>query len=356
MHQTKPAPLTLASRGEGVSVIRLSEIHGKSWRDTENKRGVKPAVDFALSEPFQLLTPESARRLKAAADAELGGAHEYSTKRTAACVRGARALEELVASIGPELEDLATELVGNGLRMRLLNPMDNAHLNVQRDVQSHPVDNWHQDSTPFVLVTILTDHTDDPGGHLIVRPSLLDSTHDATRNWKLSTPGQACFMQGSHIWHMAQQSEIGERFTLVTSFYCDDPLVYDMSSMHAALQYSSPVRAVDEFLHHALSRLSESAAMAPKMSLVSPRAALACNNIIGREVRKLFYEYRTGWDLIPAERKTFQVTEMWSKFRETVMALDDALTHSKSLVHVHRSVGDAARKMFDMLQPSHGKL
>ena len=163
-------------------------------------------------------------------------------------------------------------------------------------------------------------------------------------------------MQGSHIWHMAQQSEVGERFTLVTSFYCDDPLVYDMTCIHAALQYSSPVRTVDEFLSHALTRLSENASMAPKMALVSPRAALECNNVIIREVKKLLYEYRSGWDLIPAERKSFEVTEAWSKFRETVMVLDEALEESKSLVHVHRSVGNAARKMLSMLQSSHGKL
>ena len=352
----KTAPLSLASHGEGVRVVRLSDIHGNAWRDTENTAGLRPCVNFAISEPFQLLTPASAAHLKDVALRELGGESEYSTARTSACIRGSPALEGLMKSMQPELEDMATRLVGNGMRLKMVKMnLEHAHLNVQREVQDHPVDNWHQDSTPFVLIIILTDHTNDPGGNLLVRHNGTGTKQDQTYRWKLTKPGEACLVQGSHIWHMAQQSEVGERFTLVTSFYCDDPVVYDITSINAGLQYSDPVCAVNQFLDHCLSRISENAVIVQRLALVSPSAALDCNMIIKREVEKMIHQYQSGWQLIPTERKTLPVTEVWSQFQEIVVALDDAIVGCKRDQEIFHYVGDVAKRMHGIVLNSSNK-
>ena len=60
-------------------------------------------------------------------------------------------------------------------------------------------------------------------------------------------------MQGSHIWHMAEQSEIGERLTLVTSFYVDDPFVYDSSSMQGLTFVDAST--IKDYVTHVLKRL-----------------------------------------------------------------------------------------------------
>ena len=112
--------------------------------------------------------------------------------------------------------------------------------------QTNPVDDWHFDSTPFVLVTILTDHTHDPGAHLIV------SQNNTEIMYKLEKPGQACLMQGNQVFHCAQQSLIGERMSMVSSFCVDSPLIYDCSSLKTPITYSDFNSCVDQYLDHFL--------------------------------------------------------------------------------------------------------
>jgi hypothetical protein len=131
-----------------------------------------------------------------------------------------------------------------------------AHVNVQREAL-RPVDDWHQDSMPFVLVTVLTNHEQDPGGSLIVRRSVEEDGGGPELKCKLRYPGESILMQGSHIWHKAEPSQTGERLTMVTSFVADSLEVYDTSSIRLAVQYTPPHECVHQFLNHALARIYE---------------------------------------------------------------------------------------------------
>ena len=176
--------------------------------------------------------------------------HEYSTKRTQCCLRGARSLQEAVASCRVDLERIASTLVGTRM---LLHGMRHewAHVNVQRSAE-RAVDDWHQDSMPFVLVTVLTNHEQDQGGSLIVRRS---GGSRSEFKCKLRRPGESILMQGSHIWHKAEPSMTGERLTLVTSFVVESLEVYDTSSIRLAVQYTPPHECIHQFLNHALKRI-----------------------------------------------------------------------------------------------------
>ena len=284
--------------GVGVPVIRLSDMYGKDWSSNKNKFSNPAMVDYALSAPFQLFSGDIARILCETGELYYDSEYEYSTARTSSCIRGAPDLVKIVDRLSDNLEAMASRLVGGGVQMRVSNSIvDKAHLNVERHVQTKPVDNWHQDSTPFVLVSILTDHTSDSGGHLMVR-------HGGDEHrYKLRVPGQAVFMQGSQVWHMAQQSEVGKRLTLVTYFYVEDAMVYDSTSLRAALEYSPPVIATVEFLQHALHRLIKNAETSRQLSITSCASSLQVNHIMVNEIAKLVNEYETGFALIPGTHK-----------------------------------------------------
>ena len=231
-----------------ISITRLSDITPATWSQSTNQWDEPPTLDYAFSSPFQLFTPSFASLLKTLCSNEYNGVHEYSTKRTQCCLRGARSLQEAVASCRTDLERIASTLVGTRM---LLHGMRHewAHVNVQRSAE-RAVDDWHQDSMPFVLVSVLTNHEQDQGGSLIVRRS-----GGSEFKCKLRRPGESILMQGSHIWHKAEPSMTGERLTLVTSFVVESLEVYDTSSIRLAVQYTPPHECIHQFLNHALKRI-----------------------------------------------------------------------------------------------------
>ena len=178
---------------KGVKVTKLSELDGKNWKKMRNQWGDYRMLDFALTEPFKLFTRESADNLRKITEAQIGSRFEYSTARTSCCVRGC---PELVNALTAEacrtkLERIASAFAGARMKMFPVT-YETSHVNVQLEPQDKPVDKRHQDSTPFVLVTILTEHSKDSGGHLLVKRG--GNTKDY--RCKLKTPGEAIFMQG----------------------------------------------------------------------------------------------------------------------------------------------------------------
>ena len=242
-------------------IDRLSESCSK-WAELPNRWGELPCIDFAIAHPFQLLTRASASKLKAIAETYYGGANEYSTARTSCCLRGCAKLEEAVCERRSELESITSRLVGAPMRLHTMR-YEWAHVNVQKTGgQERPVDNWHQDSTPFVLITVLTDHAADGGGELHTAYPAGDAFEggdvQTTCRYKLKQAGESMLMQGSHIWHKANPSIEGERMTFVTSFTVNLPTVYDSTSIRVAIQYSPQGLATHYYLKHCLGRLQSS--------------------------------------------------------------------------------------------------
>eukprot|EP00939_MAST-03C_sp_MAST-3C-sp1_P003170 g3170.t1 len=263
-------------------------------------------IDYAFCEPFQLFGEECVSQLTRAAESGFFTDCEYSTARTSACLRGCEPLEHLVESVRPALEAKMSQIIGRKMRIHPIT-FERAHLNVQREAQTKPVDGWHQDSTPFVLVTVLTNHEEDAGGSLLVRANSgahededltpafgfrsYPGSHVARRKIlraKSKRPGQAMLMQGSHIWHCAEASQNGKRLTMVTSFVCDSPAVYDTTSVRIALLYSPPLKTLVQLVRHALGRIEEgSEVLLRKVVEGEKRDARDVASVLCREISKL---------------------------------------------------------------------
>lgn len=333
--------------GDGVPVLRLSDFLGEGWRSKKNSYGEPAMVDFAMSAPFQLYSEDTAKMLRKTGERYFNSEHEYSTKRTSGCIRGAPDLVSYVDHMTDQLEAMASRIVGGGLRLRVLKAAtDMAHLNIQRTVQQRPVDNWHQDSAPFVVVTVLTNHTEDPGGELLVRKK---DENDSVHRCKLSIPGQAIFMQGSQIWHMAQQSELGKRMTLVTCFYVEDAMVYDSSSLRAPLGYSPPAEVAMEYLVHALRRFMKNAEISKRISGLSRASALEVNRVMTLEIGKLANDYKM-FHLIPERSQNdLGLRAIWDLFGDTVRELEATLHASQcEMESIHLEIASVASKRYQI--------
>lgn len=241
--------------------VTLSELR-PHWQLRRNRFGHLPAAEFGLTEPFQLLPPPLAAELRECCTRHYDGPYEFRTARTSGCLRGCTELEALWGerSFRSSLEALASRLANTQLMMHTM-ALERAHVNVQKVSQVQPVDEWHEDSMPFVLVTVLTEHTHDPGGALLVSRETAQGEVPPL-SWKLRTPGQAVLMQGAHLVHCAQQSMTGERLTVVTSFVPASPLVVDTSSPRIAVLYSPPGVALVQFTAHMRWRLRRDASQA----------------------------------------------------------------------------------------------
>ena len=108
--------------------------------------------------------------------------------------------------------------------------MNIAQINFGNVGEKRPVDRWHLDSVPYVMVVLLSDATDMVGGKLKVariedpqealRQVLAEDVDPAAlESVNYPGPGHAIFMQGSRIAHTATPviSAREPRLTLVNS-------------------------------------------------------------------------------------------------------------------------------------------
>lgn len=125
--------LACDSPAQGVPVTRLSDLFQDKWKGMVNRFGDAADVDFALTAPFQLFTPESANTFRACCETYYRTEHEYSTARTSSCLRGAPKLVSAITAITPALESVVSSLAGVPLKL-LDFAWEIAHVNVQREV------------------------------------------------------------------------------------------------------------------------------------------------------------------------------------------------------------------------------
>ena len=118
----------------------------------------------------------------------------------------------------PRVLELVSKYAGQPVVPHYL-PMNYAHTNIgrlpkQNEVNTRPVDQWHADSVPFVLIIILSDLTGMVGGELeCVKRSNKDAGFALIEATKNNVPpedllqvsyqkqGYALFMQGTEIVH-----------------------------------------------------------------------------------------------------------------------------------------------------------
>lgn len=193
-----------------------------------------PLSGFAVSEPFQLFTPQAVENMRQEIfKPDVMDNYKYTSNLAPAQLRGyaneqapfiyqAWKNPEVLAIIsriaGVELVPCTDFEIGH-INLSSTTPMDNDDqsattldkLAVQDD---KPIVDWHTDSYPFVCVTMLSDCTSMIGGETALR------TGDGTiRKVRGPTQGCAVILQGRYIEHQALRAFGGcERVTSVTSF------------------------------------------------------------------------------------------------------------------------------------------
>lgn len=176
----------------------------RRWRSRANVWGDRPTIDFAFSPPWRLFEAEDLARVRQLIEAHR--AQAYASERSLSL----RGVEPLQAIFGDRrLARICSRIAGVGL---MAHPMryEHCHVNLQGS-SARPVDDWHQDYVPFVLVVVIARSGGPPpgepgSGRLITRHGAFDLA-----------PGDAVLMQGSHVWHMAEPVVGGDRITAVLS-------------------------------------------------------------------------------------------------------------------------------------------
>ncbi|WP_461535625.1 hypothetical protein [Spongorhabdus nitratireducens] len=211
-----PASLVF-NKPEQVKVARLSDFN-PDWQHTPNPYGDLPDIDYAYCEPFPLLAKTSCYAVEQVIHIYQ---HQRFTSGRAITLRGTPQIKEWFAC--SELRQIVSELAGVPLKAHTM-PIEQAHINLQieADRKEHHhrevIDNWHYDYVPFVLICMISRHSEARGGKICT----------SSREFELQ-PGEAVLMQGSHVRHMAEKSSDNHRVTLVVSFVPDSIDHVDMT-------------------------------------------------------------------------------------------------------------------------------
>jgi len=126
-----------------------------------------------------------------------------------------------------------------------------------------PVDAWHLDSVPYVLIVLLSDPEDFEGGETkVARYRNVDDGLSDIRNGaipsdlvetlKLPGAGYAMFMQGAKVPHAVMPVTQGLRLSLVNSYMSRDVFEEDRTSYRLSkIQDPSHIHPIEIARHHA---------------------------------------------------------------------------------------------------------
>ena len=193
-----------------------------------------PLSSFAVSEPFQLFSPQAVDSMrKEIFKPEVMNNYKYSSNIAPAQLRGyAKEQAPFIYQAWKNPEVLAIISKIAGVELVPCTDFEIAHINLsntapaKKDNESateidistlnndKPIVDWHTDSYPFVCVTMLSDCTSMTGGETALRTGTGEIM-------KVRGPTQGCavILQGRYIEHQALRAFGGcERITSVTSF------------------------------------------------------------------------------------------------------------------------------------------
>ena len=190
---------------------------------------------LAFTAPFRILSDEGVRVCRSIIARE--ERHAKQNERLPKTLRGLTYRSHFIRDLTYSLDVLQhlSSMAGEPLQPTGVS-MNNAQVNFGQIGHDKPVDQWHMDSVPYVLVLLLSDATDMVGGELNVarladpnealeriRSDTLDPRTIDTVNYP--GPGWAIFMQGSKIAHgvTAVKHAREPRLTLVQSLQPSNP-------------------------------------------------------------------------------------------------------------------------------------
>jgi hypothetical protein len=240
---------------ESVS-FRLSDKNS-DWQNTVNDLGDLPEIDFACCKPFHCLDQESIAAVKEVIEEHRHLAYSNSRALT---LRGVPQLQKWFGCA--ELEKVVSEIAGVELIAHL--EQDYAHVNLQavpkegEEDSRVAVDDWHVDYVPFVFVFMISKTPGADGGKLCT--DFGDFSLQA---------GESILVQGSHVKHMAEKAQDGNRITLIVSFAPKSLDYRDTTKVIPDHLPYSPLEPLGEqAAQHRFSRLSRQAA---RLSACDPK-------------------------------------------------------------------------------------
>lgn len=198
-----------------------------------------PFAGLAYTAPFRVLSDEGVRAFRLV----ISDNEKYATcvpSLVPKCLRGLGYRSDFVRDLNysPQLLAHLSKCCGCQLAPHDMS-MNLSQVNFG-EVGGGPVNQWHIDSVPYVMVILLSDATDMVGGELLVArlgdptkaielirtsaidPKLIDTVH-------YPAAGFAIFMQGSEIAHAVTPvvSAVERRITCVNSYQSLNPFVAD---------------------------------------------------------------------------------------------------------------------------------
>jgi len=226
-------------------------------------RGARSTL--AYSEPFQFLSERGIRDLRAVVNHNMKYSLEGGKNaRIPLLLRGMGYRSKFIQDMNtcPVTLKFLSEIAGT----RLV-PSDYqtswGHTNIGVVGHDLPVDQWHIDSVPFVLVILLSDMTDAVGGKLqVIKKApyseafkyIQETNNNIPEKDMLTvnypTQGCAIFMQGSHmVHHVTSVEEAKERrMTVVNSYQAADPRYPDDTRL--GVFKNEPETCFHEFARH----------------------------------------------------------------------------------------------------------
>eukprot|EP00927_Polykrikos_kofoidii_P000723 TRINITY_DN1026_c0_g1_i2.p1 TRINITY_DN1026_c0_g1~~TRINITY_DN1026_c0_g1_i2.p1 ORF type:complete len:365 (+),score=33.31 TRINITY_DN1026_c0_g1_i2:104-1198(+) len=199
---------------------------------------------LAYTKPFRVLSQDGVRALR-----EVIFANENRSchnERAPKFLRGLGYVSDFARDFTycPEVIEHLSKCAGLDLWPHDLH-MNVGHVNFGQVGESRPVDTWHLDSVPYVMVLLLSDGNDMVGGELQV--ARIADAADALRQVQSNSvspedidtvrypdAGYAILMQGSRIAHCVTPVEFARepRLTLVNCYQSLDPFVPSKTLYH----------------------------------------------------------------------------------------------------------------------------
>jgi hypothetical protein len=204
---------------------------------------------LAYTEPFRFLSDEGVKVLRQIIDENMQHAKSFGNNRVPNSLRGLGYRSNFVRDLNkcPIANAMLSKMSGLPLREHSY-ATSWSHVNIgvlpKLGEKNPPVDQWHIDSVPFVLVILMSDMSEAEGGQLeLCKRQPFEDAFELIRNTNNNVPeeellrvsypgpGHAIFMQGSKFVHHVTPVKWAKepRITVVNSYQSSLPDTPDVT-------------------------------------------------------------------------------------------------------------------------------